>query len=81
MQGAPPALLSLPLWCEGWQALFAYSCGLWVRSGEGCLGGGLQGGGLETKFRIYTSNLRSIHYTDLSLKPSISYDLAQIIIK
>ena len=42
MQGARPYLLRLPLWCGSWQALFDYSCGLWVRSGDGCLGGWLE---------------------------------------
>ena len=39
IQGAPLGILCLPLWCGGWQALFDYSCGLWVRSEDGCLAG------------------------------------------
>ena len=32
--GAGLDLFRLPLWCGGWQALFDYFCGLWIRSGK-----------------------------------------------
>jgi len=52
MQGAPLGMLRLPLWCGGWQALFGSSCGLWVRSGDGCLGGWLQVGSSKLIFNF-----------------------------
>ena len=36
----------------GWQALFNYSCGLWVQSGDGCLGGWLEVGGSKLIFNL-----------------------------
>jgi len=41
-----------PLWCGNWQALFDYSCGLWVRSGDGCLGGYVPGVGVAIQLTL-----------------------------
>ena len=32
------------LWCGGWQVLFDYFSGLWLRSKDGCLGECFEGG-------------------------------------
>ena len=47
-----PLCSTRPCGVGGWQALFEYSCGLWVRSGDKCLGGWL-----ETNFQLWVGGV------------------------